>query len=169
MRTCKIIHRNNPSDGNRQITKLLVDKLMKIDIPIMDKDCKNAIRTIRSGTYMPNYKHTALRIDLVYDDHIGITSSMGTTATISRRILSAFHYYHTKMISEVIFVAHSEANAWYQNNCKKNKKENTNGNRATSKALLDLIDEISKSISIPLTVIEVTENDALEAYNAHFS
>ena len=66
-------------------------------------------------------------------------------------------------------MAHSEANAWHQNNCKKNKKENTNGNRATSKALLDLIDEISKSISIPLTVIEVTDNDALEAYKAHFS
>jgi hypothetical protein len=169
MRECKILCRNEPSEDSIRLANLLIDRLMDIDGSIMDNDCKSAIRKIRQGTYTPKYNRPELRIDIVYDDEIGITSSMGTTAIISRRILSAFHYTHAKLISEMIFVAHSEVNAWYQNNREKDKKVNGNGNRATSKALLDLVDDVSKSISIPLTIIEVTDSDALEAYKDHFS
>ena len=164
MRECKIIIREKPSTEGLKIANKLVDELIEIEGQIMDKDCKNAIRSIRSGTHLPKYNRPELRIDSVYGNKVGVVSSMGTTAIISRRMLSALHYYNSGTISEIIFIAHSEINAWYQNNCTKSKRVNGNGNRATSHALLGLIDDLNYNVNLPIIVIEITDKESMIEY-----
>jgi len=168
MRECKIIIRGKPSVDGLKVANNLVDKLAEIEGQVMDKDCKDTIRKIRSGTHLPTYNRPELRLDSIYGDKVGIISSMGTTAIISRRMLAAYHYYNLGLISEIVFITHSEVNAWYQNNWNKPRKVNGNGNRATSEALLGLIDDISDSISLPIIVIEVTDEESLAEYREHF-
>ena len=83
-------------------------------------------------------------------------------------MLSALYHFNAGTISEIIFIAHSPANAWYQNNAKKPKKVNGNGNRATSESLLDLIGEVSNVVDLPISVIKITDAVCLEEYNKHF-
>lgn len=169
IRECKIISKAEASIETREFCQLLIDNLNQIETSVTDADCKKAIQKIRRGSYIPHYSKTELRLDLVFEDKVGVVSSMGTTAIISRRMLSALYHYNAGTISEVVFVAHSPANAWYQNNAKKPKKVNGNGNRATSESLLNLIEEISESIDLPITVIELTDSICLDEYNNHFS
>lgn len=169
MRECKIISKIDGSVESREVCQLLIDNLNQIEGSVMDADCKRAIQKIRRGSYIPKYSKAELRLDLVFEDKVGVVSSMGTTAIISRRMLSALYHFNARTISEIIFIAHSPANAWYQNNAKKPKKVNGNGNRATSESLLNLIEEISESIDLPITVIELTDSICLEEYNIHFS
>jgi hypothetical protein len=168
MRECKIISKTEGSIESRKICQLLVENLNQIEGSVMDADCKKAIQKIRRGSYIPKYSKTELRLDIVFEDKVGVVSSMGTTAIISRRLLSALYHFNAGTISEIIFIAHSPANAWYQNNAKKPNKVNGNGNRATSESLLGLIEEISESIDLPITVIELTDKICLEEYNGHF-
>ena len=168
IRTCKIISKTEGSVESRKICQLLIDNLNQIEGSVMDVDCKRAIQKIRRGSYIPKYSKTELRLDLVFEDKVGIVSSMGTTAIISRRMLSALYHFNAGTISEIIFIAHSPANAWYQNNAKKPKKVNGNGNRATSESLLDLIGEVSNVVDLPISVIKITDAVCLEEYNKHF-
>ena len=168
IREYKIISKTEASVESRKICQLLVENLNQIEDIVMDADCKKAIQKIRRGSYIPKYSKTELRLDLVFEDKVGVVSSMGTTAIISRRMLAALYHYNSGTISEIIFVAHSPANAWYQNNAKKPKKVNGNGNRATSESLIGLIEEISESIDLPITVIELTDKICFDEFNYHF-
>ena len=168
IRECKIISKTEASSETREICQLLIENLNQIEGIVMDADCKKAIQKIRRGSYIPKYNKTELRLDLVFEDKVGVVSSMGTTAIISRRMLSALYHYNGGTISEIIFVAHSPANAWYQHNAKKPRKENGNGNRATSESLLGLIDEISNVVDLPISVIEITDKVCIDEFRNHF-
>jgi len=172
LRRFKKILRNNPSSECIEFAKLIVMNLFQVQEQIKDKHVKDAIQSIKRGTFHPTNNHVALRIDSIQEDHeIGMVSAMGTTATISRRIIAASHYVNIQTISEMIFVCHSQQNVWQMENHSKVRKggRTSNGNRANSEALLSLLEEIKESFSIPYIVIEIIDNEAEQQYMAHFS
>ena len=154
----KKYHLNNPSGTAIGICDILCKRLAETNGILSDNECKNVIKRTLNQTEKLNYSVTDLRID-AYRDHVGVVSAMGTTANISRRILSAIHYHNIEMIGEIIFICQSPVNAWYQHNHNKSKPQSANGNRATSKALIDLVDYLGKTIQFPIIVIELTDDE----------
>ena len=125
--------------------------LSRIKDQIKDKQAKSAIQSIKRGTYFPKSSHVALRMDSIQDDYeIGMVSAMGTTATISRRIIAASHYANIDAISEMIFVSHSQKNVVSRISQQRKKgRETTNGNRANTDAQASLLEQIKESFTIP--------------------
>ena len=123
MRRFDNILRNKPSAECVELAELIIMNLSQIEDQIKDKQAKSAIQSIKRGTYFPESSHVALRMDSIQDDYeIGMVSAMGTTATISRRIIAASHYANIDAISEMIFVSHSQKNVWYQEYHNKEKR-----------------------------------------------
>ena len=172
MRRFDKILRNKPSTECVELAELIIMNLSQIEDQIKDKQAKSAIQSIKRGTYFPESSHVALRMDSIQDDYeIGMVSAMGTTATISRRIIAASHYANIDAISEMIFVSHSQKNMWYQEYHNKEKKggKTTNGNRANTDALLSLLEQIKESFTIPYIVIDITDEDAELEFATYFS
>ena len=172
MRRFDKILRNKPSTECVELAELIIMNLSQIDDQIKDKQAKSAIQSIKRGTYFPESSHVALRMDSIQDDYeIGMVSAMGTTATISRRIIAASHYANIHAISEMIFVCHSLQNVWHMENRSKFKKggKTSNGNRANTEALLSLLEEIKQSFTIPYIVIDIIDEDAEVEFAAYFS
>lgn len=171
MRRFDKILRNNPSDECVELAELIIMNLGQVEDKIKDKQAKAAIQSIKRGTYFPESNHVALRMDSIQEDfEIGMVSTMGTTATISRRVIAASHYANVQAISEMIFISHSQKNMWHQQYHNKDKKggKTNNGNRANTDALLSLLEEIKESFSIPYIIIDITDEDAELEYAIYF-
>ena len=159
-----IYSHNNPSQSSASIAKNLARNLESIDGILSDNDCKSIIKKTLKQKQKLNYRCTDLRID-AFKDGIGVVSAMGTTANISRRVLSSIHYHKSNMISEIIFVCQSPVNAWYQHNHTKTKPQSSNGNRATSKVLTSLIEHLGNTIEFPVIVIELDDQKATSEFH----
>ena len=105
----------DPSIKAIDIANTLSDQLKLVNGILSDNACASIVKKSLNETRKLNYAVTDLRID-AYKDHVGVVCAMGTTANISRRVLSAIHYNRTDMIGEIIFVCQSPINAWYQHN-----------------------------------------------------
>lgn len=171
MRRFDKILRNNPSTECVELAELIIMNLSEVEEQIKDKQAKSAIQSIKRGTYLPESNHVALRMDSIQEDFgIGMVSAMGTTATISRRVIAASHYTNIQAISEMIFISHSQKNMWYLQYHNKEKKggKTNNGNRANTDALLSLLEEIKESFSIPYIVIDIIDENAELEYAIYF-
>ena len=155
---------NNPSENSVSSAKSLARNLQLIDGILSDNDCKSIIKQTMKQKQKLNYKCTDLRID-AFKKGVGVISAMGTTANISRRVLSSIHYHRSNMISEIIFVCQSPVNAWYQHNHTKSKPQSSNGNRATSKVLTSLIEHLGDTIGFPVIVIELKDQKAISEFH----
>lgn len=155
----------DPSIKAIDIANTLSDQLKLVNEVLTDNACASIVKKSLNETRKLNYAVTDLRID-AYKDHVGVVCAMGTTANISRRVLSAIHYNRTDMIGEIIFVCQSPINAWYQHNHSKSKPQSANGNRATSKALTNLIDLLGDTINFPVIVLELVDDvTAIRAFH----
>lgn len=167
----RVINKNQPSSHCMAIADAIILNLSTIEEYVKDKHAKEAIQSIKRGTFFPENNHVALRMDSLHEDYqIGMVSVMGTTATISRRVIASFHYSNSHVISEMIFVCQSQENTWHReyNNKKKKGQENSNGNRASTIGLLSLLDEIKDSFSIPYIIIDVVDEEAESEFKKYF-
>ena len=149
-----------------QIIENLKSTAEQLDVGIKFKDStiKSAIKSITQDTYAPKNNHPALRVDQIHEEGCGVVNTMGTTATISRRILATIHKISTNEIKEMIFITDSDKEAWHKENGDPGKRValGSNGNRSSTSKLVALIEEMENSLSIPIHVIEITSKEAIE-------
>lgn len=145
---------NHPSTLTTDLALKIISYLERVEGILSDNETKRSIREAVPFAKSTQYANAELRMDYIAHE-IGLTSCMGTTAIVSRRLLATTHYHALGMIEGVVMVCHSYNNTVEQANRGKSKKVNGNGNRASYQSLWETIQALGSTYTCPTVILEL--------------
>ena len=145
---------NHPSTLTTDLALKMISYLEQVEGIPSDNETKRFIREAIPFAKSTQYANAELRMDFIAHE-IGLTSCMGTTAIVSRRLLATTHYHALGMIEGVVMVCQSYNNTVEQANRGKTKKVNGNGNRACYDSLWETIQALGSTYSCPTVILEL--------------
>lgn len=148
---------NDPTQACSNLASRLASGLQRKVGILSDAQTKNAIKEIIQFSHKADYPNAELRMDYIARE-IGLTSCMGTTAIISRRLLAVTHYHSQGMVEGVVLLTQSYQNTVIQANKGKSTKVSGNGNRASSESLISTIQSLGDTYRCPTVILELSEN-----------
>lgn len=145
---------NHPSILMTDLAMKVISKLEQVEGIPSDNETKVFVREAVPFAKSTQYANAELRMDYIAHE-IGLTSCMGTTAIVSRRLLATTHYHALGMIEGVVMVCQSYNNTVEQANRGKTKKVNGNGNRASYESLWETIQALGPTYTCPTVILEL--------------
>ena len=145
---------NHPSILTTDLALKIISYLEQVEGIPSDNETKRSIREAVPFAKSTQYANAELRMDYIAHE-IGLTSCMGTTAIVSRRLLATTHYHSLGMIEGVVMVCQSYNNTVEQANRGKTKKVNGNGNRASYESLSETIQALGPTYTCPTVILEL--------------
>lgn len=147
---------NQPNDALIELGRKIQIHMETFDGIPSDSRTKQIIGECIPYASKPDYQNAAMRMDFISNE-IGIVCCMGTTATLSRRLLASIHYHSQDMIEGVVMIAHSYTNTVNMANRGRIKKIHGNGNRASTQSLMSTISALGTTFSCPIIILEIQE------------